>query len=86
MRETLAGAVAKRLVPRSVGSRKVAAMVVTTKDFCAQCLIDKKLTPSIAWEGAPICREHIADIMAKREPQPFAGPTPGLPAAVATLQ
>jgi hypothetical protein len=62
-------------------------MAVTTKDFCAQCwTVDGKVTPSIAWEGAPICREHIADIMAKREPQPVPSPTPGFTPGIATLQ
>lgn len=41
-------------------------MAATAKDFCAICWIDGKRTPSIAWEGAPICRECIADAMSTR--------------------
>jgi hypothetical protein len=75
-------------------------MAVTTKDFCAQCLIDGKVTPSIAWEGAPICRHCLADAMSNRahlpkcplsdvrsrELQPVPSPSHGFATAVATLQ
>jgi hypothetical protein len=65
--------------------------MATTTDFCAMCWIDGKRTPSIAWPGAPVCRECLADAMSKRatlppcplsdlqscEPHP-ASPSPGL--------
>jgi hypothetical protein len=75
-------------------------MGATAEHFCAFCMIDGKLTPSITWEGAPICGGCLADAMSNRvhlprcplsdvrsrELQPAPSPSPGLPAAVATLQ
>jgi hypothetical protein len=71
--------------------------MAATTDYCAICVIDGKLMPSIAWEGAPICRECLADTMSKRadlpmcplsgprsrEPHP-ASPSPGI--SCSTLQ
>jgi hypothetical protein len=71
-------------------------MAATSDDFCATCWIDGKRTPSIAWPGAPICRECLAKAIeengsarapicrdiAKRVPQPR--PSPGI--SCSTLQ
>ena len=73
-------------------------MAVTTKDFCAICIIGGRLAPSIAWEGGPICRECLAEAIeengsshapicrgiTKREPQLAPIPSPGF--SCTTLQ
>jgi hypothetical protein len=65
--------------------------MAATTDFCVFCVIEGKLTPSIAWEGAPVCRECLADTMTNPhlprcplsalqscEPQLVPSPSPGL--------
>jgi hypothetical protein len=42
------------------------AMAANADDFCAICWIDRKLSRSIAWDGAPICRECLADAISNR--------------------
>jgi hypothetical protein len=45
-------------------------------DYCALCLVHGVLTPAMdEWPGAPCCREHVAECIAKASGQPVVTPT-----------
>ena len=53
---------------------------------CCLCWIDGVVSETVeGWEGAALCREHLADILSKYEP-PVPVPSPGFAKAPATLQ
>jgi hypothetical protein len=45
-------------------------VAATPDDFCAICVIDDKLTPSIEWPGGPICRQCLAEAISNRASLP----------------
>lgn len=45
---------------------------------CANCLAIGLHSPAIkGWDGAPICREHVAEAIANTNGQPKIPPPPG---------
>jgi hypothetical protein len=54
--------------------------------ICSLCWIDRVRSPAIkGWLGIPICREHMAETVARASGHPVIMVSPGI-AAPATLQ
>ena len=56
--------------------------------ICCLCRLNGIQSPAIVkgWDGVPICREHIAETIARTSGQPAINPSPGFAATTATLQ
>jgi hypothetical protein len=56
--------------------------------ICCLCWLDGIQSPAIikGWDGVPICREHLAESVARTSGQPTITPSPGFTAATMTLQ
>jgi hypothetical protein len=53
---------------------------------CSICLIENIRSEAIkGWLGIPICREHMAETVARANGYPVINPSPGLPVP-STLQ
>jgi hypothetical protein len=39
-------------------------------DYCAHCMLQEVLTRAMEWPGAPACRRHVSEFIARANGEP----------------